>query len=63
MGSIKREPRPVTRTAKGLRARDEERSRMAVRQAEMTGLQDFFDAPERENWEVGPGNSRGGRRA
>jgi hypothetical protein len=63
VSSIKRKPYPVTTTAKGLRARDEERSKMAVRTAEMDDLLDFYDAPERETWEVGAGNSRGARRA
>lgn len=62
MSKPKRKPASVTKTAKGIRLRDEENSRVLVRESEMAGLADFYDAPERESWDIGPGNARGSRR-
>ena len=59
----KRKAAAVTKTAKGLRRRDEEQSRLLVRESEMSGLADFYDVSDRELWDIGPGNARGSRRA
>ena len=58
-----RKAKVVTKTAKGLRRQNEEQSRLLVRESEMSGLADFYDVPDRELWDIGPGNRRGSRRA
>ena len=63
MSTTKRKAKAVTKTAKGLRRRDEEQSRLLVRESEMAGLADFYDVSDRELWDVGPGNARGSRRS
>ena len=63
MSKSKRKPVPVTKTAKGIRLRDEEKSRALVRESEMAGLADFYDAPDHATWDIGEGNGRGSRRA
>jgi hypothetical protein len=58
----RRQAKTVSRTAKGVRTRAEEQSRVAVRQSEMAGLRDFYEVPDGEVWDLGAGNGRGSRR-
>jgi hypothetical protein len=53
----------VTITAKGLRAREEASSNMAVRHSEMAGLQDYFSETDSEVWESGSAKASSSRSA
>ena len=62
MSKAKRAATTVTKTAKGLKRRDEELTRASVREAEMAGLADLHGITDRPHWDVGSGNARGSKR-
>ena len=52
----------VTKTAKGLKRREDDVARASVREAEMAGLADLHGITDRPHWDVGSGNARGSKR-
>lgn len=53
----------VTVTAKGLRAREEASSNMAVRNSEMVSLSDYYGETDQEVWESGSARASSARSA